>query len=70
VALPDSYRARGGAPVVSAGKVLGYIVAERHRDGSLSVDYTGPTCDTPDDARAWCTEPGDIVVSVCEVTVP
>jgi hypothetical protein len=50
------------------GKVLGYVVAERHDDGSASIDYSGPVWPIPDQARVWATEPGDIVVAVCEVT--
>jgi hypothetical protein len=52
---------------VGALRVVGYIVAERHSDGSMSIDYQGPVCHTIDDAKQWATEPNDVVVAVCEV---
>jgi hypothetical protein len=53
--------------VTAVGKVLGYAVATRDGD-EITVDYAGSVEATPQAVEQWCTEPGDFVVAVCEVT--
>ncbi|HTY35392.1 hypothetical protein [Mycobacterium sp.] len=62
------------------GRILGYAVAftDYHAPGiahdlkgeHTCMEYAGELARTVDEAKVYCTRPGDFVVAVCEVSEP
>ena len=51
------------------GKVLGYaVIGAVGEEAPWALDWSGVLADTPEDARRYFAEPGDVVVAISEVT--